>query len=618
VSTGLIKRSGLLAIITALFIAAAAAPAFAVAPPVNATLEPSQIALGDSAQLTITSSGKDLEIPKLPQVPGLELRIVGQSQRIQLINGATLASTSLIVRVTPQTAGVFTIPGVAPNSEPLVLRVTPPGSPAQSSKSPGIGAPGMGASVNGSRMSADGAAFVRLVLPKRDIYVGESVPVDIEVGLRDGFARPNALPTLIGSDFTLNNLSHQPEQAPRVVDGKPYVVLTWHSVVAAVKPGKFSLTVEAPLTVRIRTRPQRDSMIDDMLGDPFMQNFFGATITKDITATSLPSELTVLELPVDGRPPDFSGAVGSFKIAGDISSNAAAAGDPLTLRMHVTGSGNFDRVDSSMLGHLDQWKTYPPKSSFKATDALGLKGEKIFEQPLIASKPGVQSLPSLAFSYFDPNTHRYETVHSAPLAVTVSPSPADGSLNANAPPVPAGTTPSVGSAATAASNIGLRPDHAVTESGAATLVPPYLQPRFLAIPSLLALSFAGGWLGLRRGVYGTGDTRGGRKRRASKGIDRVLGEMEAAARAGNAAAFFALARTALESMPRMEPEATQGGENDDLRRFFALADEVNYAGLQPTQEEFGRWMALMRDAWQRGSLPPATSRHGRLSSGRSS
>jgi hypothetical protein len=586
-----IRRSGLLAVITAAFMAAA--PALAVAPPVNATLEPSQIALGESAQLTITSSGNTTDQPKLPHVEGLELRIVGQSQRIQFINGRTLTSLSFIVRVTPQSAGIFTIPDIAPNGEPLVLRVTPPGG--LSGKSLGPGAPGTSSSANGIRMAADGAAFVRLILPKRDIYVGESVPVDIEIGLRDGFAKPNALPTLAGGDFTLNNLSHQPEQTPRVVDGKPYMVLTWHSVVAAVKPGKFSLTVEAPLTVRIRTRSQRDSMIEDMLGDPFMQNIFGASITKDITATSMPSDLTVLELPVEGRPPYFSGAVGSFKIAGDISSTSAAAGDPLTLRMHVTGTGNFDRVDSAMLEHLDQWRTYPPKSSFKATDALGLKGEKIFEQPLIASKPGAQNLPGLAFSYFDPSAHRYETVHSAPLNVTISPSLADASLNA--PPLPPGTASSAGLAATASSNSGLRPDHVVTEAGTDTLVPPYLQPRFLTIPSLLALSFAGGWWGLRRRVSDSSSARG-RRRGASKDSNRVLERLATAARAGDAASFFTLARAALERAAPTEPEAGRGDENEDIRRFLALADEVNYAGLRPTPAEFERWIQFIRDAFQ--------------------
>jgi len=601
----------LLAIITASFMVTL--PARAAAPLVNATLEPSQIALGESAQLTITSSNNRMEPPRLPEVPGLELRFVGQSQRIQLVNGVTLASSSFIVRVTPQTAGVFTIPGVTPNGEPLVLRVTPAGSPAPPDRPPGSGASGTASSANGIRMAADGAAFVRLILPKRDIYVGESVPVDIEVGLRDGFARPNALPTLTGGDFTLNNLSHQPEQTPRSIDGKPYMVLMWHSVVAAVKPGKFSLSAEVPLTVRIRTRPQRDSMIEDMLGDPFLQNIFGATITKDIKAASMPSDLTVLELPAEGRPPYFSGAVGSFKIAGDISTNAAAAGDPLTLRMHVTGTGNFDRVDSTMLEHLDQWKTYPPKSSFKANDALGLKGEKIFEQPLIASKPGTHTLPGLAFSYFDPGTHRYETAHSAPLNVTISPSMADGSPNAQ--PAPAGTARSAGPAATA-STTGLRSDHVATEAGTGTLVPPYLQPRFLAIPSLLALAFAGGWLGLRRRASDSGNARG-RKRGASKDIHRLLNDMETAARAGDAASFFTLARTALETGPRSELEAgrleaDRGSDNDDIRRFLALADEVNYAGLQPTREEFERWMEILRGAFQRTLQRDAHS-NGKLS-----
>ena len=366
-----------------------------------------------------------------------------------------------------------------------------------------------------------------------------------------------------------------------------------------------------------------------MLGDPFMQNIFGASITKDITATSMPSDLTVLELPVEGRPPYFSGAVGSFKIAGDISSTTAAAGDPLTLRMHVTGTGNFDRVDSAMLEHLDQWKTYPPKSSFKASDTLGLKGEKIFEQPLIASKPGTQSLPGLAFSYFDPSAHRYETVRSAPLNVTISPSLADSSLNAqpnaapnaspNAPPLPTGTASSAGLAATAASNSGLRPDHVVTEAGSDTLVPPYLQPRFLMIPSLLALSFAGGWWGLRRRAADSSGARG-RRRGASKDSNRVLQGLATAARAGDAASFFTLALAALEraapteleaerfetgrleAEPGVELEAGRGDENDDIRRFLALADEVNYAGRRPTPAEFERWIQFIRDAFERGAF----------------
>src|ERR1700722_3358744 len=108
----------------AIYIVAAGTPSAAV-PSVDATIEPAQIEVGESARLTIfTSGGGTLSVP-LPVVSGLEFRVVGQSRQIQMINGRTIESTSTIVRVTPDEPGVFTIPGLTPTSPPLVLRVTP-------------------------------------------------------------------------------------------------------------------------------------------------------------------------------------------------------------------------------------------------------------------------------------------------------------------------------------------------------------------------------------------------------------------------------------------------------------------------------------------------------------
>ncbi|MGO8858563.1 MAG: BatD family protein [Steroidobacteraceae bacterium] len=585
---------GLLALMVYLF---AAAPAMGIASLINATLQPSQIAMGESAELTITSSGSSMQPVTLPEVAGLEFRIIGQSHRIEIINGATLVTTALIVRVTPQAVGIFTIPGITPKSEPLVLRVNPDGSGSSSVLGNlGSGKSPSGARTDGIRLTADGSAFVRLILPKREVYVGESIPVDIEVGMRDGFVTSlNGLPTLTGADFTLNNLSRQPERVPKVIDGKEFTLLTWHSLLAAVKPGKFSLSVESPLTVRIRTRPQRESLLEDSLGDPFMQNFFGATVSKEITVASPPAELSVLSLPA-GRPPAFSGAVGSFTIASDLSSATAAAGDPLTLRMHVSGAGNFDRVDSTMLEHLDTWKTYPPKSSFKPSDPVGYKGEKTFEQPLIASKPGVQTLPGVTFSYFDPATRRYETARSAPLAVTISPSLADTS--SSAPPASAAAAAATATGTPAAPPIGLRPDHlaATREAGQHSLSPLYLQPRFLALPSLLSLAFAGGWLGLRRRASDSNGSRSGRDRVVAQATQRAVLELESAARAGNATRFFNVARTALLATVGARLDA----EGDEIRQLFALADEANYSGDQPTTTEFERWIEIVRQRLLKG------------------
>jgi hypothetical protein len=364
-----------------------------------------------------------------------------------------------------------------------------------------------------------------------------------------------------------------------------------------VKPGTFSVIVEAPMTVRMRTRPRRDTELDDEFGDPFLQNFFGTTVPKDINVASPASQLTVLALPIEGRPPDFHGAVGNFQISSDISPAAADAGDPLTLRMHVTGSGNFDRVDSAMLDHVDQWKTYPPKSSFNATDASGLRGEKTFEQPLIALKPGAKTLPALTFSYFDPTARRYEIARSAPLAVMISPSLADRSLSA----------PQAAAAAVPGKNgsVGLRADHIVGAGSADSLLPLYLQPRFLAIPSLLALAFAGAWAGGRRRADSI-EIASVRDRITSKAANKVLAQIGAAARSGDSAVFFNSARSILQrtlaARWQMAPDeitaaeiATRlGTEGADIQRLFALADESKYSGNDPKDSDFARWTQVVR------------------------
>jgi len=283
--------------------------------------------------------------------------------------------------------------------------------------------------------------------------------------------------------------------------------------------------------------------------------------------------------------------VGTFNIASELSAGAAAAGDPLTLRMRVTGSGNFDRVDSAMLEHVDQWKTYPPKSSFSAADALGYKGEKTFEQPVVALKSGPQTLPELAFSYFDPTTRSYETARSRSLNVVISPSVADG------PAVAPGLAVSGG---------GLRADHATGGTPKQTLAPLYFQPGFLALPSLLSVVFVGGWIAQRRGASAPNAPLSARSRRVSKAAKRALARLKAAEDSGDAVLFLNHARSALrearavdgqgssDQLTTAEAVAWFGSDADDVRQLFALADEVKYSDRPLGAVDFARWTRIVR------------------------
>jgi BatD DUF11 like domain len=578
-------------------------------PLVYATIQPAQILLGESAQFTITNLGDGTNPITMPVVAGLKFEFIARTREVQIINGTTLPSTSVVMRVTPQIAGIFTIPAVTPKAQPLVLQVNAAATGTSIPHPAGPGAPLpppilSGASIpKGVRLTEDGSAYVRLTIPKREVYVGESVPVEMEVGMRSGFVSSlNGLPKLSDDNFALNNLSHQPERTEKLINGEPFVLLTWRSTLAVVKPGAFSLSAEVPLTVKIRTRPKRDSSLDDRFGDPFWQNLFGATVSKDINVTSPAQELTVRELPAEGRPLDFHGAIGTFSIASDVSPLKAEVGDPLTLRMRVTGSGNFDRVDSSMLDRLDQWKTYPPKSSFNTSDPIGFSGMKTFEQPVIASKPGVQQLPGLTFSYFDPSTRRYETARSAALSVSILPSLADSR-----------TAPQAPSTAALPENkytAGLRADHAETKL-TSSLVPLDLQPKLLAVPGIMVLAFAAGWARVRRRrVTGQGESASARI--DSRAANRTLADMQSAARAADAALFFDSARTALqtalaarwqlapEEITTAEVERRVGVENE-IRLLFSLADEAKYSGRNLNATDFARWLRIVRRTLMSGA-----------------
>jgi hypothetical protein len=585
-------------------------------PQVTESIEPDKITLGEAAQLTIAVSGSGTPAITPPMVSGLEFVAVGQSQRIESINGVTSYTSSITYQVIPRQAGVFTIPSMTAGSQPLVLTVTPGGGGqigGLSRTPPGGSAPAGAA--HATRLAADGSAFVRLSIPKHELYVGEEVPVDIQVGTRDGVvASLNGPPMLNGDAFTLEKLSAEPDRSQEVIDGKPFTVFTWHSALAAVKPGALSLTMETPLTVRIRRalRPGAglfgDAGLDDIFNDPAFQNFFGASTEKEITVASSPTEFTVLELPARDRPADFSGAVGHFTVSSDLSDEKAAAGDPVTLRLHVKGDGNFDRVNTRMLHDVEHWKTYAPTAKFKAQDDIGYHGEKTFEQPIIATEPGTQTVPPLEFSWFDPDTGRYAEARTAPLSVAITPAAPDTTAARTTPPGGNAAGTAAGTAPVSAANTphadALRPDHVDRGGGVGSLLPLYYQAPYIAIPSLLLIALSGAWVWIRRRELAR-DAQAGRAAKSSLQTEPLLKLMDEACVSGDSELFFRSARTALQrtlgSKWLLSPDSlsledvdARLGAGSVVARVFKLADEAAYARLQLSTTDFQRWKQLIR------------------------
>jgi hypothetical protein len=328
---------------------------------------------------------------------------------------------------------------------------------------------------------------------------------------------------------------------------------------------------------------------------------------KDVTLTGDNIHLKVEPLPSANKPADFTGAVGHFDIATTAEPRAVAAGDPITLKMSVTGRGNFSRVNTDLLASDDHWKTYPPKSKFTAQDGVGYEGEKTFEQPIIAKDASVNAVPSLSFSFFDPEIGQYVTRTSAAVPITVSGAPA-ASVAAVAPA--ASATPNAAAApappAAAPSGPELRPNKLETGAAFASLRPAYLQPAFVAAQAVPLLALLGGLAFIRRHRRRTDPGRV-RASQVQQAIQRETVAMDAAMREENANAFFVHARNALqqrfgrewnvrpEAITLADFQARPGAASNNVRSIFQMADQASYSGLHFEEADLRQWRGVVEE-----------------------
>jgi hypothetical protein len=583
---------------------------------ITAQLQPQSVGLGESAQLAVTINGQQAARPNVPAVDGLEIVPVGQQSSIQMINGAVTANVTHIYQVTPNRAGSFTIPAIAAagagSTQPIAFRVDK-GAGGQTQRAPSQrrGSQLPAPSVNSDEaVDAKGqAAFLRVVLPKQELTVGELVPVEVKAYFRAGVsASLNGLPVLSSDAFTLNKLSDQPEQTRESIDGVPYTVVTWTSALSAVKAGDYPLNLDLPVMVRVKEQGKRrgggrnpfaDFFGDDSpFGDSFFDDFFGGVTEKPLSLHTDGSIVKIKALPAQGRPADFSGAVGQFEVTSEASATTGATGDPLTLKMTITGRGNFDRVTTNGLPASADWKSYKPNARFEPADSSNTSGTKIFEQSIVPAKAGAQEIPAVRFSYFDPEAGTYVTKTTNAIPVEI----AQGSSSAPA------TAQTVSASADAKPSAdGLAADKAAPARATSSLRPLVLTPWFIAVnAAMLAALAIGGIVRFIRSRRANDPARLQREA-AEKAVRDSLAAMDTAIAAKDAPRFFDAARRALQerlaaqwqvpanhvTIPEIRTRLNSQGE--PVRTVFQTADEIAYSGKRFTAPDLQQWRDLVKN-----------------------
>lgn len=406
------------------------------APTITASIEPKSFGVNEAATLSLTIQDGSGEIEQLPEVPGLHLQQRGQSSQHQWINGSSSSSKTFLVQVTADRPGNYTIPpvslsvdGKAMKTVSLTVQVTAAAAaplPDVSGQLPTQ----RGQGANDQTLPA----FLRMSPVKEQSFVGEVLPVEIKAYFRRGLrANLNSRPQLNGDGFVLNLSGKEPTQTEEVVDGVPYAVLSWPATLSGIRKGeqRVSLGVEAsmflPDNSQRRRAPTGDPFFDnDLFADFFNQH---AMQERKINLVSKEITLQVNSLPEEGRPADFSGAIGHFELEVTARPTKVNPGEPITLTMTVRGVGNLEQLNAPALSRAEEWKTYTPSAKVTPGISPG-EGSKVFEQVIIAKDAGQSEIPPLVFSFFDPQTKEYKTLRSAPI-------PLESTTGANLP-VPGG------------------------------------------------------------------------------------------------------------------------------------------------------------------------------------
>lgn len=254
--------------------------------------------------------------------------------------------------------------------------------------------------------------FVSVEVSKTNPFVNESISITYKLFIADkyGFAQG----VVSNAPEFLNFVKEEEairewKPSKQVINGKNYNVVTLKQLLLyPQKAGKISLE---PLSVTLPIILPTNKV-----------NFYGQRFSHRLekTFSGGGQQLTIRELPQEGKPADFSGAVGQFSLEVGLSKNALNANETSQADVRISGRGNFKLFDLPTLQFPSALEVYAPEQKQEITSSLsGSKGMIVSSYTIVPLYKGKYTIPPVSFSYFNPETEKYITQTSDELTINV-------------------------------------------------------------------------------------------------------------------------------------------------------------------------------------------------------
>lgn len=411
---------------------------------VQTIVDRNEMGVGDTLTMSISvSSSESVEVqePTMPPLKGFQVANAwtSSSTSSRLVQGPsgmefqTQRRKDFNFLLAATQAGVLTIPGfeVVVNGQrfetkPIQIQIsqqgsgaaqTPPGLPSLDDldeaeqlfnqllqRRGNIQAP----QFRNLPVNPNEAFFIQCEVDKTEVFEGEQIVVNWYIYTRGNIISLDRLkfPDLKG--FWKEIIEEVPSLnfTQEVINGISYrkALLASHALFP-IRPGTSVID-----EYKIKAQVQMPSSVYGSFG-------FGKPYTY--TKSSERIQIKVKPIPTEGKPADFSGAVGDFNVKATVDGQQFPVNQPFSLRVRFEGSGNAKLIELPALNLPPGIEIYDTKSESKYF--RNGQSFKEFEVLIIPRQEGSLQIPAFSFSLFDPRTSRFVSKTTDAISIQITP-----------------------------------------------------------------------------------------------------------------------------------------------------------------------------------------------------
>ncbi|MFH0991975.1 MAG: BatD family protein [bacterium] len=562
--------------------------AFAQDASFEASVAQTTVATGEQFALSFTCSGTEMNSMKNFRAPDFNQFVVlsgpNQSTNMQIVNNSVSATIIYTYYLSARQPGKFSIGSASIEYKGKTLKT----KALQIEVVLGKPKPKEAQAQPASQEIGDNL-FIRATTDKQRVRQGEQLVVTYKLYTRLGVSGYDIARAPVYQGFWSEEVEQprQPVVTTEVIDGKQFRVATMRkTALFPTQSGKLTVSpLEVRCMVQVQTRQRSNDPFELLLND------FSRVQTVEHEIKSNPLTITVDPLP-GTAPVSYTGAVGKFSFSATVDKKSVKTGDPVTLRLSVSGTGVIKLLSLPKPALPSDFEAYEPKISEESKVEGGLvRGKKTAEYLVIPRNAGERTIEPIPFSYFDLESGGYRTLTSQRFDLSVAP----GKEFATGTNIAAKSDVRLLGEDIRFLKLDLGQTHQLDES-------PFNSGWFLAVLILPPLFFIGAFLYRRRTDKLTGNIWRLRAEKAGKEAARRLKSARKILAQGNSESFYAEVSKALTGyledklrIPRASfslddalVHLKEGGVHEEIcskvKSCFEQAEFVRFAPASDTQE----------------------------------